>query len=794
MTKIINVVFLLFSFHLTVAQSLYTTGKVKDQRTGLTLNSVTVSLNDSITGFKRYTKTDSSGTFIIQEIPTGNYKLTISHIGYDSIVINIRVDHTTKPIDVKLIQSSVYLSEVKVSAEKKAIENIPGGLSYTNTNKAALPNQTLDLLKQIPGVTLGSNGSIKLNGTTVSVYIDNSKMTLSGEDLLNYLRSLPDNTIQSIEALQVPPAKYDAEGASVINIITKKQKELGSSGNFALSTSTFPSLGADGIFFLKLPKLAIRLSTTFNTRRENGHESRTLVTNDNFITEGDSRNKNKSTSQLYMLDVDIPLNSGSRFTLISKFNLNTYANRYNLKQTSKSLVEPREKLINNRKLQSSGNYSQIGFLYNTQFRNKSTFSSEFSYAPFEGCLLNNFSDQTSFEPPNQLITRKQTSNNTNYQYDFYIGKFDFLYPFKNNSKLEAGAKVGSTKIENILISDTLNDQNNYVKDSLISNALNYTENILAAYLNYAGSIKKLKYQIGIRVENTFVKIISPSLNRTYNLNYLNYFPSLSLIYPNNSGSFGLDIARKIQRPTYNMLNPFLNKANPSYYLQGNPFLKPAFINQIQFKYIQNWNKTNMTMFSMFATQTDNLFAAIVKPYGDNILLETGENYLKITSFGSSIFNQSKIADWWSLNSNITFITAQYRSSIPQTGAFPRTTYFLSNTTNQFSIERGVALQIGFNFTSKYRYGQFLLGDNGRIDIGASKKIFKNKGSIFLTISDVLNTDRNRIGIINPSYSSTVKTKNQTRGLTLRLQYNFGKTKSTLENKKQLEENNRKGIL
>lgn len=794
MRKIIPVIPLLFTFLQTVPQSINPTGTVKDQHTKATLHAASITLSDSVTGFKKHSTTDSTGTFIFRDIPTGIYKLTISYIGYDSLLIEISINHTTKPIDIQLTPSSVYLSEVKVSAEKKAIENIPGGISFTNTNKAALPNQTLDLLKQIPGITLGANGNIKLNGVAVSVYIDNRKMTLSGEDLFNYLRSIPDNTIQSIEALQVPPAKYDAGGASVLNIITKKQKQPGTSGNIAINTSTFPSVGADGILFIKLPKLAIRLSTTVSAKKERGNESRTLMTGDDWAAQGNSSNKNRNTSQLYMLDLDIPLNPSSALTLISRFNINAYTNKYHFNQTSRSPAGTQENLINSRMVHSNSNYSQVGFLFNKQLKKSRTITSEFSYAPLEGSLLNSFSDQTSFDPPIGLTSQKQTTNNTHYRYNFYIGKLDFLYPFKKNARLEAGAKISSTNIRNIFTSDTLNNQNNYERDSLISNALNYNENILAAYLNYAGSIKKLKYQIGIRVENTSVEIVSPSLNKTYNLKYLNFFPALSLIYPNKRGSFGLDLARKIQRPAYHMLNPFLNKANPSYYLQGNPFLTPAFINQVQFKYIQNRNKTNMTMFSVFATQTDNLFAAIVKQYDENILLETGENYLKITSFGASIFSQNKIAEWWSLNANITFITAQYKSSISQTGTFPRTTYFLSNAINQFNIKEGLSLQIEFNFTSKYRYGQFLLGNNGKVDIGASKKMLKNKGVLSLTISDILNTDRNRIGIKNPSYSSTIKTKNQTRALTLRLQYNFGKTKSAIANKKQLEENNRKGIL
>ncbi len=306
-----------------------------------------------------------------------------------------------------------------------------------------------------------------------------------------------------------------------------------------------------------------------------------------------------------------------------------------------------------------------------------------------------------------------------------------------------------------------------------------------------GNFKNFKYQLGTRVENTNLKINSLSLNRQYTFNYTDFFPSANIIYNINGNSIGFDFSRKIIRPDYNMLNPFLNTANPTYYLQGNPFLKPAYIYQFQAKYIKNWNNDNMNIVSVFSSITNNLFASVVLNDTANILLETGANYLSYKSFGLQMSSQNKINDWLNLSSNATIINVSYKSNIPQTGNFPTSTYLSANVNANILVNKEPLFRISGNLITEHRYGQFTFKNTGGLDLSINKKIIGDKFSASLTLTDVFNTQNNTIVIYNPSYNSIMKTKPITRYLYLSLKYSFGKdTKKSKQSNNQLEENNR----
>jgi hypothetical protein len=557
-------------------------GKILDaaKNTPLEYSSVTIqSLKDSSKVFGALV--DEKGFFEITSIPLGAYKLTVSYVGYKDFVNEKVLVIPPDKLDVnigtvKVEEDSKVLNEVEIAGEKSLMTvNAEKKVFNIDKNTMAAGGSAIDALKQVPVVNVDQDGNIEMRGSgNLRVFINGRPSGITANNTKAILDAIPSSQIESIEVINNPSAKYDAEGeVGIINIILKKNVKRGLNGNFTVGYGT--KYDANAGVTLNYMKNNISISTSYNFRFTESYYKGTsqrynffpgqnpyyLNTSDrgtynNFsntinssldwnIKEkntlsfsallSESNGDNKGKVRTYFLDTFVEyIYSYNRYSDSKNLNWNAELNtsyRRTFKDNSNDLV-------------IAGNYAYSNRASKPVYTQKTV-------------------DANDVELSN--IDLYQHNNSLGISHSGFV-QADYTQPFqKIKQKLEIGYKFSMRDIDNELSADSLSSATQtYVYDSSISNKYNFKEMINGAYIIFGGALKKLAtYKVGMRVENTNIDIKQNVGNQQFKQHYFDYFPSASLSF-NLPKSHSLSIAysKRINRPGAEQLNPFGNYSNP----------------------------------------------------------------------------------------------------------------------------------------------------------------------------------------------------------------------------------------
>jgi outer membrane receptor protein involved in Fe transport len=557
-------------------------------------------LKDSV--LLKTTFTEKDGLFSFDNLSYGKYLIKISVVGSpiyqtDTLVLtaNRAVINLT---DIKIKAGATNLKDVNISGQKAFVER---KIDRTVVNVDALISNAgttaLDVLSKSPGVNVDQNGVISLKGKSgVAIFIDDKPTYLSGADLENYLRSLPSSSLDQIELMTNPPAKYDAAGnGGVINIKTKKTKTAGFNGGINLSLNQGELSRSNNSFNFNYRKdkinifgnLSYNLNNSFtdldlNRKYKNDDGSAKSYFNQNSYFRRHGNTFNLKTGLDYYASEKTTW--GIVLTGMNRISKQVNNNTSNLSNASMQLDSViRAENIDQIKYQNAG----INLNYRHKFKQAGrelTFDADY-------LLYRNQTDQTyynfSYLPGGALKYQDILTGNLPSDIDIYTAKMDYSHPLENKWKLDAGVKTAYTKTDNI--ADYFNTANGKTNaDYEKSNHFLYEENINAVYLNMSREGKRFSLQAGLRYENTVSNghqlgnLIKPdsSFKRTYN----SLFPTLYFSYKLDTAGnnqLGLNYGRRIDRPYYQDLNPFFSPLDKFTYYVGNPFLKPSFTQSIE---------------------------------------------------------------------------------------------------------------------------------------------------------------------------------------------------------------------
>ena len=744
--------------------------------------------NDSIL-IKTYVS-NNNGLIEMENLPRLPLKIDITRVGFNDFTINIPAILTNSKNGVyELVQvmeiKTAALKEIVVQAKKPMIEQ---KIDRTVLNVDASPgntgNSVVEVLEKAPGVSVDKDGNISLKGKqAVLVLIDGRQTYLTPQDLFNYLRSLPASTIDQIELMTNPPARYDAAGnAGVINIKTKKSKTQGFNGTYTGSIGQGRlNRNSNGVQ-LNYRKNKINVFTNSSYSNWEGFNDldiqrtfRDVNDNVNASFKQNSKEANSEKNNINMkvgLDYQASKKTNIGLVLSGFSNPETvFINNNSLLKNSQGITDS---IVRSTNL-IENTWKNISSNFYVQHKIDSTgkeITADVDVSSFKakgGSLLKN----------NILTSDNILKNNNELRGDFPVdisilsAKTDYTHPLKNNAKFEAGLKSSLVQTKNEAnFFNVVNgiDQVDFDK----TNSFDYKENINAAYLNYNKQWKKWGLQMGLRAENTNVRGDqrgnAQRNDSSFTRSYVNLFPTSYLSYQaNDNNQFSFSYGRRIDRPNYQSLNPFIFFVDNFTYNVGNPFLQPQITNNIELAHLfkgflnttLNYSRTN-NIFAQSFTQND--FATVISQ--SNIGVRT--------NMGIAINAQLEAKKIYSTNIYLNFSNDSYKGVVNGDPLNNQINMLLININNQFKFNKGWSAELSGWYRTKGLEGQLIIAPLSQVTVAAQKQILNNKGTLKLSIRDIFFTNI-PVGEINFSKTQANFTQRRdNRIVSLSFVYRFGK--------------------
>jgi iron complex outermembrane receptor protein len=697
--------------------------------------------------------TDTSGSFQLEIKATGSFRLLITYVGYRkyySAPIPISEQMYVWDAGTQILLPGNQLGDVQIVAEKAFVEHLLDRTVYNMHNSIiSAGNNGLEILKKLSGVTVDNSDAIQVRGKSgVLVMLEGRNTYMSAADLAGYLKSLDAGQIEKIEVITNPSAKYDASGNAIINIILKKDKNLGFNGQASLTwrQSNYYGGGAN-------------LNGNYRTRKFNffGFYNLGKGQNAGYTDQRSIFNASGSTPstyadhmlrlsdglyQTFRLGLDYTANKRQTLGFSAELNttndtrtLSNASDIYNAKPLPDSVIE-RAGQVN------AVNYRASANLYYT-FKIDSS-GRELSVNGDFAFFNNRYheTDISTYSYPSS--SRNQTQSTLRFSLPgtlrILAAKADYVHPWSKNNKLEGGLKVSMVNTDNNALYWNV-VQAAEIPDKSKTNHFIYSEAIYSAYMNYSKKFsEKLEGQFGLRGETTQTRGTQTLTDSTVSRTYTNFFPSLFLSWKADSNSvFNLSYSRRIDRPDYGSLNPFLFYQSPYTYYTGNPYLLPQISDNVEISHqYKGFLSSSLGYLYMQNVMSEairqNPLTHISVRSGTNLPLYEAYNLLESVTLHPTA--------WWTSVTSINAFHDHYYGNF-QGNYYSKkgyTAYF--NLSNSFQFKKGWGLEISF-FYRTVNIDALMINDPiYRADIGIRKRIAHGRGTISLNAADLFWSDQN----------------------------------------------------
>lgn len=694
---------------------------------------------------------DKTGKYQFDAVPEGQYMVSISAVGHNkgfSETFNISSANAVVTLKtIELVPQAKSMGAVTVTAKKPLIEQ---KLDRTIVNVEAsvtnVGNSALEVLEKSPGITVDKDGNISLKGKQgVVVMIDGRPSYLSGADLAGMLRSMSASQLEQIEIMTNPPAKYDAAGNSgVINIKTKKNKQFGYNGSLTTGyTQGRYARFNEGVNF-NYRNSKVNLFTSLNYNRN--HRGEDLLITRNFresstkdlISIFDQKSFMVNEGHFYSGKVGLDYSASKKTTvglvLNGFYNPKTWESN-----TITYIYNPNNVLTNQSKSLSQNDEKWKNFSSNFNLRTvfDSTgqeITADLDYIQYRSAskqpLISSYYDNLG----NLTKTPDTLMGNLPQEITIYSGKVDYTLPLKKGAKFEAGIKSSYVKTDNNASYDSIQN-GQMVHDYNRSNHFVYDENVNAAYVNYSRPLgKKWSGQFGLRLENTNANGDQLTTGVKFKRNYTQLFPTAYLQYTaNEKNSFVINYGRRINRPNYEDLNPFINFLDRYTFEQGNPNLKPQFSHNIE---LSHTYKGSLTTTLNYSTTTDIIQQVIEQNELTNETFIKKANIATRNQFGISVSAQKEITKWWSGNIYANVSNNHFKGVVNNENISLGLTMAMVQVQQQFKWGKGWGAEVSGFYRTKGIEGVIFIKPIGQVNAGFSKQVLKGKGSVRLNIRDI----------------------------------------------------------
>jgi hypothetical protein len=735
--------------------------------------------------------TEADGGFVLTGLPANSYRLEVSFVGFAKYTSQpMAVGGANKLVQlptIQLLPDESQLSEVTVTARKPYIERLA---DRTIVNPDVLisnaGSSALEALEKAPGVQVGDGGDIRLKGRSgVAIFIDDKPTYLSGTELESYLRSIPASSIKQIELMPNPPAKYEAAGNSgVINIVTKRNRAAGFNGSTSLAYTQGKFSRSNNSLNLNLNRRKYGLYLNLGAGHRNFFQDLNIY-RAYTRTDGDPSSDFAQNSYIVPRSKSLNAKLGLDFYVSEKTTLGLVVKGLgnpDERQTDNTAIvrRPDGSLLNTVLADNADDRRFRNGTYNLNLRHQldsmgSNIVFDADYVTYR-TDADQFFQNFVFDSFDQLAYADVIRGGLPSHINIYAAKADYTKPFVNGLKMEAGLKSAFTETDNEAAYTTTIVDQTFVNYDL-SNRFLYDEWIHAAYLNFSKTFGRLDLQAGLRVENTCLKGIQlgnefkpgSKFSRSYTQAFPTFFANWRLDSLDRN-TLSLSYGRRIDRPFFQDLNPFVSPLDRFTFYTGNPNLLPTFAHNLSLTHSFK-GKVNTTLSYSKTLDGINETLEIV----NEIYYSRPGNIATAQSISLSVEAALNPTKWWTLmlyafGEQATFTSDLYTQRLDTTGYNG-----YASMTNSFQLGKGWAAEIRADYQTDQVYSQLVILHFGTLNMAVSKKILKDAGILKLAAQDLLYTRRGS-GIINNlelTYADW-NSKYDSRVVTLSFSYRFGK--------------------
>ena len=777
-------------------------GIVSDSETEEPLEYATISIKSKNNPEKIFGGlTDKDGKFSVDVNP-GLYELKIDYVSFISYSNeNLMVRGNTDIGNIPLELDVSMLDEVEVRAERTQVEiRLDKKIYNVGQDITVKGGNVSDVLANIPSIDVDFDGNISLRGNSnIRILINGKPSGLVGLSGPQGLRSLPSESIEKVEVVTSPSARYSAEGtAGILNIILKKQSLLGFNGNFNLNLGIPRNEGLNGTLNVRNEKLNLFSTVNLrNSENSGSYFSETNYTRQNLTideaNDWDYGNKN------------IFINLGSEYYFDDKTSLtisgfykkgddSSYATNIVNDISRGTISSTNNRLRNETEMDESFEYA-IDF-YKDYDRDGQTLSARISYEESEDDELEDIEDFATFPLISESIFEKVS--NIDFQKRF-LGQVDFIYPIDNETEFEFGYRGSFLERETDYDVSFLTG-NSFISDSGLSNIFNYNESVNSLYTQLGKKFDKLSALFGLRYENSKQEINQKTTNEFEIKKYSDLFPTLNLAYEFSSQeSLTFGYSKRIRRPRGWDINPFPRRNSVTSFRRGNPFLNPTFTTSIEVDYLKRFKKFTLNT-SIFYRQSDGNIERITEETGEIVDLifdsESSAPILQVPVLDSYPINLStnkRIGSELSLtytpsrsvrlNASFTINSSSIRGQYEDQDFDSDDTNWSTRFNGFVRLPKEYSLQFfGFvrgpseNAFSKRKAFGFVTG-------AIQKSILDKKGTLSLKFSDLFNTSQWRYESFQDSFyrKGEGRRREPTYVLTFSYRFNDNKYKQRKKN-------------
>ena len=731
---------------------------------------------------------DGQGRFSFTDVLPGAYRLRAQQLGYrDGRSAVVHVVGGVTPLELPplvLIPATQQLGEVQVTGRKPVIERL---IDRTVVNVDQLPavagGSAYDVIRSAPGVTVTAGDAISMQGKSgVLVLIDDRPVRLSQEALLNMLRNMPAESVQSLEVITTPPAKYDAEGnAGILNLRTKQRRQPG--WNVDLTgrgaQGQYSRYGGGAVVGLK--QKAVDLNGSYFLGRTRSFEDITQYATQHEPgrarpAELRSASHNVPTARYHDTKAQLDVKTGP------KSSAGLVANAYWLANPSRgtattqtlagALVSDTTVQTQSRQDNSSSNYSVDGY-YTVQIDSAGkSLSFDANYARFQVDQQQDFTNQTYYQPLAQALgtaqlLRSQLAGSTRIQ----SLKADATLPFRA-FKLETGAKYSRVLAGNDFRFQR--EQNGgWQADDRRSNQFEYQESIYAAYGSVSKEWAKVSLQLGLRGEYTRTLGLSRTTQASNRNNYFQLFPTVYVQYkPSADHQFNLSYSRRIERPAYSSLNPFLFYQSQYFSNQGNPFLQPSFTDAVEWTAVFK-HELSVAPFFNYTRQFSSEY-----PLQNLVTRETTYTFGNLGysyNYGVTVVAPFSIGKRWKVDNDLTVYNQIFQSTYAAEPQHRRLFVYNLSVTNSFTLTPHFTAQLSGYYNSPTVQGFYRSASYYALNTGFTLKLLDNKANLSVSLADIFYTERGAADIHYADQDFGFYRRNDTRLLRMAFTYKLGNT-------------------
>lgn len=740
---------------------------------------------------------NDKGNFTIDKVPFGKYFLKVTFVGYSTArVNNITVAPKNSDVELKEIKlkpSSVSTQEVVITSERDMIvNNLDKKVINVDKNIASAGGTAVDVMQTVPSVTVDANGGVSLRGNSnVTILIDGKPSGLAGVSSSDVLSQIPASSIESIEVVTNPSAKYDPEGTSgIINIVMKKKSIQGINGIASLNAGSGDRY--NGSINLNYRRDSFNFFGSYDTRfgnMNNTGASDRISTMGGFTSylDQNSINKNRMIFQNFNLGTDYYLNDFNTLTFsVQHRNINGEGHSSN----------------DNRNLDSANTLTRLFTRVNDSDRKIKTFDYTLSYKKtfdtksqeltadiiYSNNKMGRGEDirQKDFGNGSSFSSNLQHAN-SDMKNDMMIIQSNYVQPYGENGRIELGWKSNLRKSTSNYDYYNYNDlESAWIANLLLKNYYEYNEKIHAVYGIFSGVFAGIKYQAGLRAEQVYATSKLELTNESFDNNYFSLYPTLHLVQEfSDEQELALSYSRRVDRPNGRQLNPFVDYSDSLNIVYGNPKLKPQYINSYELGYSKVWEKSSFSS-SLFYRQTDGIISNISSINEAGVTKTTFENLNNGISYGVEVIGSKPIADWWKLNANFTYFKSIIHGGEAGNDLNSESYSWTGKLNNNFSLGNNFSLQLMANYRAPVVMIQGKMKEMYFADVAMRKDLLEGKLALTLRVSDLFNTMKFNSESFGTGFFTNSTNKMNSRAVYLGVSYKINNYNQQKEKPKQTD--------